>query len=144
MFLPHSMRLGASKGSDVKLARGKLHMVIFIQINWKAAFDDNILADFRLLNRLSDFLRYKMRCVVHGCSNTSNHQAGMSLHCSRFVKTHRANFTTQGRFMTCLDNFEDRCFERSIYVKGFIRRLLLGSVATIWGKIIARAVFRIK
>ena len=85
-----------------------------------------------------------MRCVVHGCSNTSNHQAGMSLHCSRFVKTHQANFTTQGRFMTCLDNFEDRCFERSIYVKGFIRRLLLGSVATIWGKIIARAVFRIK
>ena len=79
------MRLGASNGSDVKLARGKLHMVIFIQINRKAAFDNNILADFRLINPLSDSLRYKMRCVVHGCSNTLNHRAGISLHCSRFV-----------------------------------------------------------
>ena len=36
--------------------------------------------------------------------------------------------------MTCLDNFEDRCFERSIHIEEFIRRLLLGSVARIWGK----------
>lgn len=86
-----------------------------------------------------------MRCVVQGCSNTSNHRAGISLHCSpvskserdkwvRFVKTHRANFTPQGRFVICSDHFEDKCFERRMHVEGFRRRLLPASVPRLWKK----------
>ena len=83
------------------------------------------------------------RCVVQGCSNSSDHRAGISLHCSpvnkvdrdkwvRFVKTHRANFTAQGRFMVCSEHFDEKCFERIIHIEGSRRRLLPLSVPTVW------------
>ena len=102
-------------------------------------------AGFRLFNWLSVFLRYKMHCVVQGCSNTSYRGTGISLHCSpvskskwdkwvRFVKMHRVNFTIRERFIICSDNFEYRCFKRIICMEGFICRLLQGSVSTVWRK----------
>ena len=75
------------------------------------------------------------RCVVHGCSNRSNHAAGISLHRSpvnrfyreqwvRFVRTHRANFEAKGVFVVCSEHFQEQCFERTKHVQGFRRRLL--------------------
>ena len=42
--------------------------LIFIQINWKVAFNNIILQYFHLFNRLSAFVSYKIRCEVQGCS----------------------------------------------------------------------------
>ena len=84
------------------------------------------------------------RCVVQGCSNVSKSSLGISLHSSpatvrdvwvRFVRTHRANFSPQGRFMICSDHFQPSCFERPIHVEGFRRFLVPGAVPTIWKKV---------
>lgn len=85
------------------------------------------------------------RCVVQGCSNTPNLEAGISVHISpknksardkwaRFVRTHRANFNPQGRFMVCSEHFGEDCFERSLHFEGSQRTLRPGSVPTIWIK----------
>ena len=69
------------------------------------------------------------RCVVQGCSNISDVHKGISLHrCSpdkltcalwkRFVRTHRANFDPDSRFVVCSVHFEESCFERSVHMKG--------------------------
>ena len=83
------------------------------------------------------------RCVVYGCSNIADHKAGVSLHSSlvlknihdkwvRFVKTHRTNFNSPGDFAICSRHFEVSCFERPLHIPGSRRRLLPGSVPTIW------------
>lgn len=85
------------------------------------------------------------RCVLYGCSNIADHKAGVSLHSSpvrvlknvrdkwvRFVKTHRANFNSPGDFAICSRHFEVSCFERPLHMPGSRRRLLPGSVPTIW------------
>ncbi|XP_068741986.1 THAP domain-containing protein 10-like [Montipora capricornis] len=83
------------------------------------------------------------RCVVQGCNNTPNPEGGISVHISpknksardkwaRFVRTHRANFNPQGRFMVCSEHFAEECFERSLHVEGSQRTLRPGSVPSIW------------
>jgi hypothetical protein len=83
------------------------------------------------------------RCVVQGCSNTSNLQQGISIHKSpkdkrtlskwcKFVKTHRLNFDPCGRFVICSEHFENSCFRRKFHVEGSPRILSPGSVPTIW------------
>ena len=83
------------------------------------------------------------RCVVYGCSNIGDHKAGVSLHSSlvlknlrdkwvRFVETHRANFSSLGDFAICSRHFEVSCVERPLHMPGSRRRLLPGSVPTIW------------
>jgi len=53
---------------------------------------------------------------------------------ARFVRTHRANFTPQRRFMVSSEHFGQECFERSLHVEGSQRTLRPGSVPTIWMK----------
>ena len=83
------------------------------------------------------------RCVVQGCSNTLDHESGISVHVRlinkgdrdkwvRFVRTHRVNFSPSGRFMICSKHFDKDCFERSLYMEGWQRTLRPGSVPTIW------------
>ena len=85
------------------------------------------------------------RCVVHGCSNYANRNAGISLHLSpienkirvlwvQFVKTHRVNFNPTGRFVICSAHFDDQCFERRhIETKGrSLRRLKNDVYPSIW------------
>ena len=93
------------------------------------------------------------RCVVQDCSNTSDKNAGRSLHKSpndeslrrisvRFVQTKHANFypsSREIRFMICY--FVRTIFQRivlSVYfiwiIDGLQRRLKPGSVPTIWRK----------
>lgn len=83
------------------------------------------------------------RCVVQGCNNTPNLEGGISVHISpknksardkwaRFVRTHRANFSPQRRFMVCSEHFAEECFERSLHVEGSQRTLRPGSVPSIW------------
>jgi hypothetical protein len=88
------------------------------------------------------------RCVVQDCSNTSDKNAGRSLHKSpndeslrrisvRFVQTKHANFypsSREIRFMICLDHFSTDCFERLFHLDGLQRRLKPDSVPTIWRK----------
>lgn len=85
------------------------------------------------------------RCVVQGCSNRSDHSAGISMHRSpvnrtdrekwvRFVRLHRANFKPPGIFVICSEHFQEQCFERTLHVKGFRRRLLPESIPTVWEK----------
>jgi hypothetical protein len=88
------------------------------------------------------------RCVVQDCSNTSDKNAGRSLHKSpndeslrrisvRFVQTKPANFypsSREIRFMICLDHFSTDCFERLFHLDGLQRRLKPDSVPTIWRK----------
>ena len=74
------------------------------------------------------------RCTVQGCSNISNHSAGISLHRSpasgavrdqwlRFVRTHRANFAPRGIFVVCSEHFTENCFERGLHVDGSKRTI---------------------
>ena len=83
------------------------------------------------------------RCVVQGCSNSSKISSGIFLHCSpvdkstrdawvRFVRTHRANFKTEGRFMICSEHFEPNSFERTVHIEGCRRFLLPRSIPTVW------------
>ena len=83
------------------------------------------------------------RCVVQGCSNTSNLELGISIHKSpkdkitlskwcKFVATHRLNFDPRGRFVICSEHFENSCFRRKVHVEGSPRILSSGSVPTIW------------
>ena len=53
---------------------------------------------------------------------------------ARFVRTHRANFTPQGRFMVCSEHFGEECFKRSLDVEGSQLPLRPGSIPTIWMK----------
>lgn len=83
------------------------------------------------------------RCVVQGCNNTPNLEGGISVHISpknksardkwaRFVRTHRANFNPQRRFMVFSEHFAEECFERSLHVEGSQRTPRPGSVPSIW------------
>ena len=88
------------------------------------------------------------RCVVQDCSNTSDKNAGISLHKSpndeslrriwvRFVQTKRANFypsTRETRFMICSEHFSTDWFERLFHLNGVSRRLQSGAVPTVWKK----------
>jgi hypothetical protein len=79
------------------------------------------------------------------CSNTSDKNAGRSLHkCPndeslrrisvRFVQTKHANFYPSSRgnsihnLLFCLDHFSTDCFERLFHLDGLQRRLKPGSV----------------
>ena len=69
------------------------------------------------------------RCVVHGCSNRSDMNAGISAHFSltimkserdkwlRFVHTHRANFNPSGKFVVGVSR--RGIFSRAFYMEGF-------------------------
>ena len=48
------------------------------------------------------------------------------------VVPHRANFNSPGDFAICSRHFEVSCFERPLHMPGSRRRLLPGSVPTIW------------
>ena len=89
------------------------------------------------------------RCVVQDCSNTSDKNAGRSLHKSpngeslrrvsvRFVQTISTPIfypsSREIRFMICLDHFSTDCFERLFHLDGLQRRLKPDSVPTIWRK----------
>jgi len=88
------------------------------------------------------------RCVVQGCSNSSNPVAGISLHWSpankglyvkwkAFISLHRKNFNPKGRFMVCSEHFNKDCFKRLFHMEGNVRRLEPGSiptVPTVWRK----------
>ena len=92
------------------------------------------------------------RFVVQDCSNTSDKNAGRSLHKSpndkslrrvsvRFVQTKHANFypiSREIRFMICSDHFSTDCFERLFHLDGLQRRLKPGSVPIIWRKALAQ------
>ena len=66
------------------------------------------------------------RCVVHGCSNRSDMNAGISAHFSltimkserdkwlRFVHTHRANFNPSGNFVAGVSPFRGGTFFKSV------------------------------
>ena len=84
------------------------------------------------------------RCVVQNCSTRANGKKGISVHLSpldnkrrkiwlTFVKTHRQNFTPNGRFVICSVHFSKDCFERR-YVgeSGSPRRLREDANPTIW------------
>jgi hypothetical protein len=86
------------------------------------------------------------RCVVQDCSNTSDKNAGRSLHKSpndeslrsisvTFVQTKHANFypsSREIRVVICSDHFSTDCFERLFRLHGLQRQLKPGSVPTIW------------
>ena len=83
------------------------------------------------------------RGLVHGCSNRSDMNAGISAHFSptikserdtwlRFVRTHRANLNPSGKFVA--DVFAKECFSRAFHMEGCRRRLIPGSVPTICGR----------
>ena len=83
------------------------------------------------------------RCVVQDCNNKSKPKEGISLHISpinktkcakwkKFVLLHRRNFDPEDRFAICSKHFEQSCFSRLLHQEGSLRRLLPGSVPTIW------------
>ncbi|KXJ06930.1 THAP domain-containing protein 10 [Exaiptasia diaphana] len=83
------------------------------------------------------------RCVVQASSNKSLPKEGNSHHNSpqnqvlcakwkKFVRTHRKNFDPSDRFVICSNHFEDSCFTRTVHVEGSMRRLIPGSIPTIW------------
>ena len=85
------------------------------------------------------------RCTVQGCSNISNHSAGISLHRSpasgavrdqwlRFVRKHRANFAPRGIFVVCSKHFTENCFERGLHVDGSKRTIHSHAIPTVWKK----------
>ena len=79
------------------------------------------------------------RCLVHGCSNRSDMNAGISAHFSptinserdtwlRFVHTHRARKVCGG----CVQvHFAEECFSRAFHMEGCRRRLIPGPFPTI-------------
>ena len=82
------------------------------------------------------------RCVVQDCSNKSNPRIGISLHTPKcnyelakwksFVRTHSSNFNPNGRFKICSVHFSSDCFEWTVHKEGAPRRLITGSIPTIW------------
>ena len=83
------------------------------------------------------------RCVVQNCSNRGDNIAGISMHyCAlsaaerpkwiRFVHLHRANFNPKGIFPVCSAHFAPDCFQRAVHIPGQQRKILPGSVPTIW------------
>jgi len=83
------------------------------------------------------------RCVVQDCNNKSKPKEGISLHISstnktkcakwkKFVLLHRRNFNPEDRFVICSKHFEQSCFSRLHHEEGSLRRLLPGSIPTIW------------
>ena len=82
------------------------------------------------------------RCVVQDCSNKSNPRIGISLHTPKcnyelakwksFVRTHSSNFNPNGRFNICSVHFSSDCFEWTVHKEGAPRRLITGSIPTIW------------
>jgi len=84
------------------------------------------------------------RCAVYGCSNVRDPGTGISVHKSprnksdldkwkRFVRLHRANFNPGAKFGICSKHFTQNCFVRTHHVEGHQRRLIKGSIPTIWG-----------
>ena len=84
------------------------------------------------------------RCLVHGCSNRSDMNAGISAHFSptikserdtwlRFVHTHRANLirAEYSLWRVCSVHFAEECFSRAFHMEGCRRRLIPGSFPTI-------------
>ena len=81
------------------------------------------------------------RCVVQDCSK-SNPQIGISLHTPKsnyelakwksFVRTHSSNFNPNGLFKICSVHFSSDCFEWTVHKEGAPRRLITGSIPTIW------------
>ena len=82
------------------------------------------------------------RCVVQDCSNKSNPRIGISLHTPKsnhemakwkaFVRLHSSNFNPKGLFKICSVHFAPECFERPLHIEGAPRRLIAGSIPTIW------------
>lgn len=44
------------------------------------------------------------------------------------------NFNPTRRFAVCSDHFETSCFNRQAHFQGLVRRLVTGSIPTIWKK----------
>ena len=82
------------------------------------------------------------RCVVQDCGNKSNPRIGISLHTPKsnyelakwksFARTHGSNFSPMGLFKICSVHFSSDCFERTIHIEGAPRRLITGTIPTIW------------
>ena len=82
------------------------------------------------------------RCVVQDCSNKSNPRIGISLHTPKsnselakwksFVRTHSSNFNLNGLFKIYSVHFSSNCFEWTVHKEGAPRRLITGSIPTIW------------
>ena len=81
------------------------------------------------------------RCVIHGCSNRSDMNAGISAHFSptikserdkwlRFVHTHRANFNPSGKFVAGVKSisrrnvFQERFIWKAVVVGLFLAQFL--------------------
>ena len=82
------------------------------------------------------------RCVMQDCSNKSNPRIGISLHTPKsnselakwksFVRTHSSNFDLNGLFKIYSVHFSSDYFEWIVHKKGAPRRLITGSIPTIW------------
>ena len=82
------------------------------------------------------------RCVVQDCSNKSNPRIGISLHTPKsnselakwksFVRTHSSNFNLNGLFKIYSVHFSSDCFEWIVHKEGAPRRLITGSIPSIW------------
>ena len=116
--------------------------LIFIPISLKGCIRRQHFADFRLFNRLSAFLSYKLRFVVQGCSNTSNHQAGISLQRAKGTSGGRISPHKEGSRSARIILKTDFSKEASTW-----KDLDADSSQALfqqYGKIIARAVFSAK
>jgi len=82
------------------------------------------------------------RCVIHGCNNRPDMNAGISAHFGptikserdkwfRCVHTHRVNFNPSGKFVAVVSAFRGGMFFKSVSY-GCLRRLIPGSIPTIW------------
>ena len=80
------------------------------------------------------------RGLVHGCSNRSDMNAGISAHFIptikserdtwlRFVRTHRTNLNPSGKFVAGV--FAEECFSRAFHMEGCRCQLIPGSIPTI-------------
>ena len=83
------------------------------------------------------------RCLVHGCSNRSDMNAGISAHFSptikserdtwlRFVHTHHANLNPSGKFVAGVVKsiLAEECFSRAFHMEGCRCRLVPSSIPT--------------
>ena len=86
------------------------------------------------------------RCVVHGCSNRSDMNTGISAHFSPTIKSERdkwlrfvahwltARTSTRAESLWRVSvHFTEECFSRAVSsVEGCRRRLIPGLIPTIW------------